>query len=85
MSVEHTDPTCVTAVKVTAVPWSGRTASGYGAAIPTRYMVRYGWRWHRVRAMVYGNSGSLYIRSSGTDLFLDIDTEYRLAEVGASS
>jgi hypothetical protein len=76
--VEHTIPLLVTAYRVTEVPWSGRTVSGYGGAIPTRYMVRYANRWQRVKMMQYGNAGSAYIRQGGRDLFLDIDTEYAL-------
>lgn len=79
MSVRYTDPALVTGVKITDVPTSGQTASGYGGAIPTRYMIRYGsHHWRRVYAMVYANSGSVYIRWAGEELFLDTDTEHRL-------
>lgn len=83
MSVFRIDPTLVTDVKVTpTTPRSGQTVSGYGGAIPTRYMVRYrignGQQWLRVKAMQYGNAGSLYVHTAGADHFLDIDTEYRL-------
>jgi len=78
MSVQHTIPLLVTEYRVTDVPWSGRTVSGYGGAIPTRYMVRYANRWHRVRMMQYGNAGSAYITRQGQALFLDIDTEHAL-------
>lgn len=37
------------------------TASGYGARIPTRYMVFFNGRWRRVYARQYGNAGTLYI------------------------
>lgn len=40
------------------------TASGYGARIPTRYMVRYLGRWRRVYCCIYGNSGTCYIGKS---------------------
>ena len=82
MSVTYTDPALVSGVKVTDVPTSGQTVSGYGGRIPTRYMVRYDGRWHRVRMMQYGNSGSAYITVRGQDLFIDTDTEYRLMEAG---
>ena len=37
------------------------TASGYGARIPTEYMVQAAKRWRRVYCRVFSNSGSLYI------------------------
>lgn len=37
------------------------TASGYGARIPTRYMVQVNGKWRRVYAICYSNSGTLYI------------------------
>lgn len=55
---------------------------GYGRSIPTRYRIRYGAsnRWHRVYMVCFSNSGSAYIKHKGTDLYLDIDTEYALSE-----
>lgn len=44
------------------------TASGYGARIPTEYMVQFNGRWRRVYCRIYSNVGTLYIG--------------RLAEVG---
>ena len=41
------------------------TATGYGAKVPTQYMVKYNNRWYRVYCAVYGNSGSTYIVSNG--------------------
>lgn len=76
--VEYTNPALITDVRITPVPHKGRTISGFGGAIPTRYMVRYMGRWYRVRMMQYGNAGSAYIRVHGWDLFLDTDTEHRL-------
>jgi hypothetical protein len=46
-------------------PWSGRTASGYGARIPTSRAVFDGHRWRRVKVAVWSNSGSPYV---GRDL-----------------
>lgn len=37
------------------------TATGYGARIPTVYMVKWNGRWRRVYAACYGNASSSYI------------------------
>lgn len=37
------------------------TASGYGARIPTIYMVKYRGKWRRVYCICYSNSGTLFI------------------------
>ena len=37
------------------------TASGYGARIPTEYMVKYNGRWRRVYAICYSNVSTLFI------------------------
>ncbi len=83
-TIEYTDHSLVVATQITQSPTYGRTMSGYGGRIPTDRMIQYrtmtGNRWHRVFAMVYGNSGSLYIRSGGRVLFLDTDTEYSLSK-----
>lgn len=51
------------------------TASGYGAKIPTSYMVRTdadgGKRWRRVYCMCYSNSGSFYVLVNGKRAWLD--------------
>lgn len=56
---------------VLPLPWQERglsyTASGYGARIPTRYMIRYLGRWRRVYCCQYGNSGTCYIGKSLAD------------------
>jgi hypothetical protein len=78
MTVQYTDSQLVTGVRLTDVPRSGQTVSGYGGKVPTRYMLKYAGRWHRVYAMAYGNSASVYIVSGGQDLFLDTDTEHRV-------
>lgn len=78
MSVKRTDPSLTTEVRVTEQPTYGRTVTGYGGKLPTRYMVKYAGRWRRVYAMSYGNSASIYIVVKGEDYFLDTDTEYRL-------
>jgi len=78
MTIAHTIPALITEYRITDTPRSGQTVTGYGGAIPTRYMIRYAGRWQRVKVMSYGNSGSAYIRTAGQNLFLDIDTEYAL-------
>lgn len=79
--LKHTDHTLVSMVKAEAAPRSGQTLSGYGGAIPSRFMVKYDGRWHRVYMMVYGNSGSPYIKKNGETLHLDIDTSHDLEDI----
>lgn len=45
----------------TEAPLSGRTASGYGHAIPTPYLVQWAGRWRRVYICQYGNAGTAFI------------------------
>lgn len=53
----------------------------YGAQLPTSYRLQYSDnRWHRVYAICFGNSASLYVLVLGQRLFLDTNTEYQLAE-----
>lgn len=43
--------------------------SQYGPKVPTRYKIQYGdGRWRRVYAMLYGNSGSVYITVNGKNI-----------------
>jgi hypothetical protein len=46
-------------------PRSGQTLTGYGAAIPAPYKVRWAGRWRRVYVACYGNAGSAYIGKPG--------------------
>ncbi len=78
-TITYTDPTQVADTRITATPTYGRTASGYGPKLPTRYMIRYLGVWRRVYVMQYGNSGSAYVIVRGVDTFLNTDTEHRLA------
>ena len=39
------------------------TATGYGAAIPSRTMVHFNGRWRRVYIQIYSNIGTAYIRA----------------------
>ena len=47
--------------KVVDTPRKGQTQSGYGRALPTRYMVFYNNRWQRVKAVCFSNAGTAYI------------------------
>ena len=40
----------------------GLMFTGYGDAIPTRYMVRVSNRWYRVYCCIHSNSGTIYIK-----------------------
>ncbi len=77
----YTDRKLVSQVKVEAAPRSGQTVSGYGGAVPSRFMVKYDGRWHRVYMLVYCNSGSPYIKKNGETLHLDNDTSYDLEDI----
>ncbi|MCK9326092.1 MAG: hypothetical protein M0P69_11430 [Bacteroidales bacterium] len=52
--------------KVKELWWQKRglmfTSTGYGDAIPTRYMVKVTNRWYRVYCCIHSNSGTLYIK-----------------------
>lgn len=62
-------PSCSSTVsvecKLKPLWWQERglmyTATGYGARIPTRYMVRFNGKWRRVYARCYSNNATLYI------------------------
>lgn len=55
--------TCAVEHKITDTPRSGQTQTGYGKAIPTRYMVRFNGKWRRVYCAIFSNSGTLYIKA----------------------
>lgn len=44
------------------------TATGYGAKIPSRYMVQWNGRWRRVYVTQYSNVGSFWIQSNGNKI-----------------
>lgn len=52
-------------IKEKPLPWQlaglQYAASGYGARVPTTYMVRYNGRWRRVYCRIYSNVGGLFI------------------------
>lgn len=60
--------------KVVQAPRSGQTQSGYGSRIPTDYVVTYKGRDHRVYCRIFSNSGTLYIRSGGERIPVDIES-----------
>lgn len=74
MTVQYTEPASVTGTRVTDVPVSGQTATGYGGKIPTAHMIEYLGVWRRVYAMVYGNGGTPYVLVKGESVVLDADT-----------
>ena len=41
------------------------TATGYGAKIPTRYMVKYDKRIYRVYCAIFGNVGTCWVKIKG--------------------
>jgi hypothetical protein len=52
------------------------TATGYGARIPSHYMVKFEGRWRRVYIARYGNAGTYYIGKAGQWLAtVDIDKD----------
>jgi hypothetical protein len=79
--MRYTNPREITGMRVTDIPRHGQTVSGYGGAIPTRYMLEYKGYWRRVYAMAYANSATLYVRVKGEIEILDTDTEYLLMDM----
>lgn len=47
------------------------TATGYGAKIPTQYMVKHNNRLKRVYCRIFSNCGSLYIINKGQCIAID--------------
>jgi hypothetical protein len=80
VSIQYTDPGGVTGVKVTEVPVSGQTVTGYGGQIPTCHMIEYLGVWRRVYVMAYGNIGTPYVQVKGANVVLDIDTQHKVRE-----
>ena len=48
-------------VATTDIPLKGQTLSGYGSALPTRYLIQVNNRWRRVKCYQYSNAGTYYI------------------------
>ena len=77
--VNYTDNELVTDIARTALPNTRiHSATGYGSMLATPHMIKYAGRWHRVYAMIYGNSGSIYIKTKTEDLFIDSKTEWKM-------
>lgn len=74
-TLHHTHLDTIQDVRITEVPRSGQSVTGYGPKIPTRYMLRCQNVWRRVYVMNYGNAGSAYILIAGVTHFLDSETE----------
>lgn len=53
-------------------PLYGRTASGYGAKIPTSVSIFFQGRWRRVYVTQYGNAGSTWITVDGQQRHVDL-------------
>lgn len=47
------------------------TASGYGAKIPTQYMVKWNGKWRRVYCKISNNIGTCYIGNIKDGLFIN--------------
>lgn len=69
-------------VKISMLEWQKRglsyTATGYGAKIPTRYMVQFNGKWRRVYCRIYSNSGTCFIgklQPVGENIIVDIQTD----------
>jgi hypothetical protein len=58
-------------VKIAELPWQKNglcwTATGYGARIPTRFMVKVNNVWRRVYCRIYSNIGTLFIGANPID------------------
>ena len=48
------------------------TRSGYGSKLPTRYMMRYNNRLHRIYSICYSNVSTEYILVNGKRIYIDI-------------
>jgi len=74
----------VQAAKVTDTPRGGNNGTGYGAKIPTPYMLRTfgpGPKWLRVYVVNYGNAGSAYVTRGGVDYYLSPGAELILETI----
>lgn len=48
-------------VREVPAPRSGQTVTGYGEAIPMRYMVQWNGKWRRVKCRIFSNNGTLHL------------------------
>ena len=70
MEIQYLDETKIQDTRKTEFPQYGRTASGYGAKIPTSQMIKVENRWRRVYCTIYSNAGSCWITVDGEKLFI---------------
>ena len=69
----YLDPESVADSTYRAAPmWDGTSRPG---KVPTPHMLKLGSRWHRVYAMAFGNSPTLYVVKGGADRLLRPETE----------
>jgi hypothetical protein len=56
------------------------TASGYGAKIPTEYMVKVNGenRWRRIYCCIYSNSGILYVIVNKQKMYFSINLDHKI-------
>ena len=63
-------------------PGYGMTVSGYGGKVPTVYRIKFSDNSiRRVYAMIYGNSGSVYVMVNAQVTFLNSDIEHDLMKL----
>lgn len=69
--ITYLDPQMVEDKRQTPTP-PNRSRTGYGRKLPTSWLLKLkgDHRWHRVYVIQYSNTGSAYIISKGTKLFL---------------
>jgi hypothetical protein len=81
--VIYLDENTIIAAKRTIAPRSGRTVTGYGKHMPTRYMIQLAnKRWYRVYAICYSNVASWYITmKNGGDRFIDNSCHYVMDKI----
>lgn len=58
-------------VRETTAP-KNPSVTGYGARIPTRFMIRYRNRWRRVYCCIFSKAGTLYIGRGDSALIVNI-------------
>ncbi len=78
-ALEYLDPQRVVARRHGLAPRS-RSRSGYGSKLPTGTMLRFDSRWHRVYAICWSNSATLYVLVKGKPLYLESGSLYLESE-----
>lgn len=62
--------------RTTAMPWAGRTATGYGHKVPTCYQIKLEETrnvWRRVYCRIFSNSGTCYVIVNGVERSLNFE------------